>query len=158
MELETPVKNHDGIITKIRGIQDITPEANKKILQEIADRFMFLLQQFAPTDTGEYKRSWQVLEIDELHCVVGIPDGMVHSSGIPMQDLFVVLEFGIDHEVTITAKNKKALHWAGDRFAKSVTLPPRPPRPHARTAYDDTNREIQDIINKIIREMYPGMK
>jgi hypothetical protein len=78
-----------------------------------------------------------------------------------MNQLFVILEFGVNKPVTIVPKTAKALHFVfhdDTVFAKRVVIPPRPPRPHMRTAFDDVVREIPDIVNQVLDEVMPGMR
>lgn len=159
-----------GVI--IRGHEDVlkifkeeiprkTPELKKKTLQAFAERFLFLLNQFAPRDTGEYAGAWEILELTDTYVKIGILEGRTHTSGIDMDDLFVILEFGVNHPIEVEAVNAKALHFTfhGDKvFTMRVVIPPRPPQPHARTAFDDVVREIPDIATRVLMEVFPYLR
>ena len=145
--------NHAEVDKFIQRFMDNSPKLRVALLKKVAKNVLRLIAQFAPRDTGEYASSWKVLSMNDKVLVIGSP----------MSTLYVVLEFGVDHPVTITAKTARALHWVDpttgqDRFAKSVTIPPRKAQPHIRTAQRDTMRDVPKLAVEAIKETYPFVK
>lgn len=153
--------NHDEIVRIIRETPQKGTELKQKTMQKIGEKFLYLFDQFAPRKTGEYKaNSWKILAITENQIKIGIPAGAKHSSGIGMEELWVVLEFGVDETVEIEAKDKP-MHFqvnGDDVFTMRVKIPPRPPQPHVRTAFDDVLRDIDDIASQALLEVFPYLK
>lgn len=155
------ITGHDDLVRIIREAPEKSTQLKRRTGELVTQRFLFLIDQFAPTNKGEYKKSWQVLEFTDDYVIIGIPPGTKHTSGIDMNDLFIVLEFGIDREITITVKKAKSLKFESHGetiFRQKVTLPPRPPRPHARTAYDDTVRDWLELADQALMETFPYLK
>jgi hypothetical protein len=142
-------ENRDQIINTIRRLGTESPRFRALLLRKISQHFLKLIAEFAPRETGEYAKSWKVIEQSDRKLILGTP----------MTTLFFVLEYGVDHEVTIYAKDPDhPLHWidhfGNDAFATKVTLPPRPPHPHARTAYNDTMRDLFILAKQALMEQY----
>ena len=135
----------------VKTLSAKNPELNKKIIEKIEKSFFYLLEEFAPRKTGAYIRSWRTESKTDNRIVFSTT----------MNDLFIILEFGVDHDVVITPKNASVLHFFVDGaevFTKKVTIPPRPPKPHIRTAVNDLKRDIPQMINLTIKEVYPFLK
>lgn len=109
-------------------------------LDELGNRLVELIQQFAPKDTGEYAGSWRVSEVTENKVVVSSPDNLK----------FVIFEFtgARPHKI-----KGEPLAWEGGKFgpgmhfAFSVWHPGINKQPHVRPAM---NQLIQTEANQII--------
>lgn len=75
-----------------------------------------------------------------------------NSSQVPYG---AVLEFGVDHDWLITAKNAKALKFelgGTTKFAKSVTHPAMPARSFLRRALEMVTPEISPVLTQAIQD------
>jgi hypothetical protein len=140
-----------SLLPNIEKLISSNPDIQVKFIDKIEEVFLFRLREFAPKKTGRYSRSWATLEKDFKHI----------KFGTSMPDLYVILEFGVG-PFEILPNTKKVLRFVDSAgnvvFTMHVSHPGIRPRPHARTAYDDTLRDAISILYEIIREMFPFLK
>jgi len=129
-----------------------TDQIIKAIIDDIGELFLKLVKFYAPRDTGRYAKSWHITGKTKNSVTIGTK----------LNTLYVVLEFGVDHEVRIDAKNAQALHWkdagGNDHFAKFVIIPPRKPQPHVRRAIRDINRVWRHVALVNLGKFIPAFK
>ena len=117
------------------------------IMRKWAEKFLFRVQQFAPKKTGKYAQSWKITAVTEAYAEVATDN----------PKLFLILEYGT-HPYKISRKEAKALSIftrEGVIFRVSANHPGIEPRPHAITAFEDTERDMFDIVAEALREVYP---
>lgn len=139
------------LLPNIRKLIDSNPDIQVKFIDKIEETFLFRLRQFAPKKTGKYSRSWTTLEKDFNHI----------KFGTSMPDLYVILEFGVG-PFEITPNTKQVLRFVDSAgnvvYTMHVNHPGIKPRPHGRTAYDDTMRDAVAILYDVLREMFAFLK
>ena len=123
---------------KEKGIKEITETLDevsikkdaliKDILQTASESFLNLVRKKVPIDTGQYKKSWGILDKKQKSYIVGTNQ----------KEFFQRLEFGTNpHQITPT--NASALHFTvggTEVFAKVVQHPGGKPIPHFRPAFE----------------------
>jgi len=115
-------------------------------LRAIADVIIVEINLRAPRKTSKYANSWDILELDSRHVVVGIHDE-------ELKKLAIYLEFRTQPH-TILPVNKTVLRWVDSsgivHFATIVFHPGTAPIPHIRPAIELARTLVQEIfLNKL---------
>lgn len=134
-------------LAKLQGFENI----QIKWIDKLESEFLRRVREFAPKRTGSYSRSWKTKEKSQERIIFWTT----------MPDLYVILEFGTrGHE--ILPNEKRVLRFVDQSgrvvFTMRVEHPGTAPRPHARTALEDTVRDAIDILFGILKQEMPWLQ
>ena len=149
MQVKRYTIGFDEAIAEIKRLVNDEPNFKREFLQKLADMLLFRIQSFAPRKTGKYAASWKIVEVTDTKAEV--------STDMP--DLYLILELGTKgHKI----KGKPILRFELPNgqvvIARFVRHPGTEPRPHVRIAFNDTMRDIPDILIQILRENFPWLQ
>ena len=143
----------DRLDLALKEFQIKNREFVQDLLFELANTLLNLIIQRAPVDTGEYVKSWGIMEQTPTSIKVG-------SFADPR--LFVMLEFTGASPHTIQPSTAEFLHWktidGQDRFARIVFHPGMKPQPHVRPAMLELQHRVKGIVYAVSARHFTLLK